>query len=175
MKSGVPLHHSAENHVIKLTFLVLHSMDFIWQCNQTKIISKGFQVQTDSSSEASLLQIYKYKCKDEEIALGIGSFPRYHTSGSVVTGGLMVSLLSVSGWILDFRRAQNGTDLSLCTFVWSSHAHIGELHVLQYICWQVSVLDVVPLAFALDKLLSTPRSETDSSIIRTIINVTFSF
>lgn len=46
---------------------------------------------------------------------------------------------------------------------------------MSYICWQVSVLDVVPLAFALDKLLSTPRSETDSSIISMIINVTFSF
>lgn len=70
-------------------------MDFIWQCNQPKIILKSLQVQTDSSSEASQLQTYKYKCKDEEIALGIGSFPKYQISGSEVIGGLMASLLSV--------------------------------------------------------------------------------
>lgn len=56
-----------------------------------------------------------------------------------------------------------------CSYMGDSRSYMS------YICWQVSVLDVVPLAFALDKLLSTPRSETDSSIISMIINVTFSF
>lgn len=37
------------------------------------------------------------------------------------------------------------------------------------------MLDVLPLAFALHKLQSNTHSDADSSIIRMIINVTFSF
>lgn len=36
-------------------------------------------------------------------------------------------------------------------------------------------MDVVPLAFAPRKHQSAARTDTDSSVIRTIINVTFSF
>lgn len=38
----------------------------------------------------------------------------------------------------------------------------------------LSAMDVVPLAFAPHKQQSAARSDTDSSVIRTIINVTFS-
>lgn len=85
-------------------------------------------------------------------------------SGECVSG--------LSGWILDFRMAHF---LSAYFDQPCSHTVGGSLSYVSCICWQVSVLDVVPLAFALDKLLRTPCSGTHNSIIRMIINVTFSF
>lgn len=162
---GIPL---LQRDACHKTDILLRCKDFIWQCGQPKIYII-LQLRSSDWFQLRRILLQTYTCLAEEIvSLGIGCFSRCQKNGSVVMVRLLcacVSGLSLS--ILNFRRAQIVT-LYCCN---RCNQPYSRASCMCCICWHLCA----PFGFALHTLQSTTRSDTDGSIIRTIINVTFSF